>query len=185
MAQLLKRLQPVLYAGLVIAAIRYAMDWIAPDSSMGFGLYIAMPLVLLHAGLRGRYDDLGFKILPGLFVTGFLIWFASGIVAYPTGALLDWEFGRHRPMASHEEIVTLHGERNALRPPGAPEIPLETIEAEEQKKAAIPFVRPEGTGPRLAQCLLIASISSLAGALWCALFGALFIGLPAKLRGRS
>lgn len=81
--------------GWIIAAIRLVLDLSAPDMSMYFGVYYAMPLAYLYYGLTGKMDDLPWSRLAiAMVVVGFFVWFIPNTITYTAAQFMGWDFGR-------------------------------------------------------------------------------------------
>ncbi len=91
-------LRPLVFLGWAIAAGRFALEWIAPDASMYFGVYYVMPLVLLVFGLRGHFDGVGFwRLVLCMFLTAILVWGIPNSVSYTVAQFQGWTHGRFGP----------------------------------------------------------------------------------------
>ena len=66
--------RPLVFFGWAVAAVRFGMEFVVPDAAMWFGLYLAMPVALLHCGVTGRLDSLGFgRLCLGMLIVGVLV----------------------------------------------------------------------------------------------------------------
>ena len=179
----LHRFRYIIFFGLAIGMLRFGLDIFLPEYAKYVSLYLMVPLAIAAAGFKGTFDDLGFKALPMVFVCGFIIWFGSGSVAYTTGELCGWEFGRYKhPMSEAQLIDELNRRNDGV--PLSERVTKNKIRKEDEATARVRFPRREGVINHILDGLLISFVSSLSGAIWCLLIGGLFIGLPAHLRTR-
>lgn len=92
---LLLAVRPLLLAGWAIAVVRLLLDAFAPDVSMLFGLYYALPVVLLVLGCRGAFDDLSWgRLSLAMMLTAVLVWAPMDAIAYVTAQFAGWTHGR-------------------------------------------------------------------------------------------
>ena len=85
----------LIYFGWVIAAIRFLLEFTAPDQSMYFGVYIIMPLAYLYYGIKGKLDDLTWpRLALGMVIVAFFVWFIPNCIAYTTAQFMAWDHGR-------------------------------------------------------------------------------------------
>jgi hypothetical protein len=149
------RLLPLVSFGIVVAMVRYALEFAAPAHTMWFGVYFAMPLAFLAIGMRGSWGAIRW---PALFGTMLLIvlfvWTIPNTIAYTTGQFLEWNHGRF-----------YHG---------GPDDP-------NTRAAAIAesFLGKVGLGA------LQGLLTSIGGIVWCTVGGTLLIWLPGRLRRRA
>ncbi len=95
-----QRLFPLVLYGWVIGAIRYLLEFIAPDQAWYFGLYYCMPVAILFVGLSKRWGAVRWTQVAGTMVAlAVLTWFVCNSIAYVTGQFMQWGHGRF-PTAS-------------------------------------------------------------------------------------
>ncbi len=95
-----QRLFPLVVYGWVIGAIRYLLEFIAPDQAWYFGLYYCMPVALLFVGLSKKWGAVRWTQVAGTMVAlAILTWFVCNSIAYVTGQFMEWRHGRF-PTAS-------------------------------------------------------------------------------------
>ncbi len=91
-----QRLFPLVVYGWVIGAIRYLMDFIAPDQAWYIGLYFYMPLAILFVGLSKKWGAVRWgQVAVTMVALAFLTWFVWNSIAYVTGQFMGWEHGRY------------------------------------------------------------------------------------------
>ncbi len=96
-----QRLLPLVLYGWVVGAIRYALEFIAPDQSMYFGLYYLMPVALLWVGVTRRWGAVRWtQVAVTMVALAFLTWFVCNTTAYVTGQFVGWQHGRFSPAAA-------------------------------------------------------------------------------------
>lgn len=94
-ASLFARMRPLILFGLAVAAVRFALDFARLDAAMWFGVYYALPVALLVAGVRGTYDDLSWwRLVRGMMLVALCCWFVPNVISYTTGQFLGWTHGR-------------------------------------------------------------------------------------------
>ncbi len=101
-----ERLAPLVLIGWTVAAIRLVLEFAAPEESMFFGVYYAMPVALLWAGMTGRFR--GVRVphyLLGIFVVALLVWTVPNAITYTLGQFLGWEHGRFQPAVQSAPIA--------------------------------------------------------------------------------
>ncbi len=92
-----QRLFPLVVYGWVIGAIRYLLEFIAPDQAWYFGLYYYMPVAILFVGLSKKWGAVRWTQVAGTMVAlAVLTWFVCNSIAYATGQFMEWEHGRFR-----------------------------------------------------------------------------------------
>lgn len=95
---ILAAIRPLLIAGWSIAAIRLALDALAPDAAMWFGVYWLMPVVLLVLGRRGALAEFRWlRLALAMIVTGLLVWALPNLVSYTIAQFAGWTHGRFTP----------------------------------------------------------------------------------------
>jgi hypothetical protein len=105
-----KRLLPLILFGWAIGAIRYLLDFLAPDQAMYMGLYYLMPVALLWIGMTRRWGAVSWRQVAGTMVLlAFCTWFVWNSTAYLTGQFLGWEHGRFAPNRAAPVAETLFG----------------------------------------------------------------------------
>ena len=152
---LTQRIRALAVFGLAVGLIRYALEFVAPDAAMWFGLYYAMPVALLVVGVRRSWGDIRWLTLLGtMFVLCPIVWGISNSLAYTTGQFLGWQHGRFYY--------------------GGPDDPA-------NRAAPIAATALGKLGWGLLQGLL----TSIGGTVWCTAWGTLLVWLPARLRRRT
>lgn len=85
----------LIYFGWLIAAIRFILEFAAPDQSMYIGVYFIMPLAYLYYGLKGKLDDLTWpRLALGMVMVAFFVWFIPNCISYTTAQFMAWDHGR-------------------------------------------------------------------------------------------
>lgn len=87
---------PLIFIGWAVAAVRLVLEFVAPDISLWFGVYYAMPIVYAIYGF-GTTRFKGWPwlhILLGAVVAGFTIWTIPNCIAYTLAQFMEWEHGR-------------------------------------------------------------------------------------------
>ena len=88
----------LVFFGWAVAAIRLLLDFVAPEQSMFFGVYIMMPLAYLYYGLKGKWDHLPWlRVAGSLLAVVFLVWFIPNLISYTTAYFVGLEHGRFSP----------------------------------------------------------------------------------------
>jgi hypothetical protein len=87
---------PLIYIGWAIAAVRLVLEFVAPEVSLWFGVYYAMPVVYAFYGFRTeRFKGWPWvRILLAAVVAGFAIWTIPNCIAYTLAQFMEWEHGR-------------------------------------------------------------------------------------------
>ena len=138
-----QRLLPLVLYGWVIGAIRYLMDFIAPDQAWYIGLYYYMPVAILFVGLSKKWGAVRWTQVAGTMVAlAVLTWFVCNSIAYVTGQFMEWRHGRF--------------------PTGSP--------------------IADTVSGKLWAGVSTAAVTTVAGTLWCVVWGTVVIWLPAKRR---
>ncbi|MBL8730617.1 MAG: hypothetical protein JNM25_19525 [Planctomycetes bacterium] len=150
---LAQRIRGLVLLGLTIGLIRYALEFTQSQHTMSFGVYYVMPIAFLVVGLRGLWGDITWpKLLGSMAVMCLIVWGIPNTLAYTTGQFLGWQHGRF-----------YHGG---------------TEDAEHTRAAPIAATTLGKLGWGALQGLL----TSVAGTIWCTLWGTVLIWLPARLR---
>ena len=85
----------LIFFGWLVAIIRFALEFVAPEQAMYFGVYYVMPLAYLYYGLTGKLDDLKWPQLAlGMVIVAFFVWFLPNSISYTTAQFLELEHGR-------------------------------------------------------------------------------------------
>lgn len=87
---------PLIFIGWAIAAVRLILEFVAPDISLWFGVYYAMPVVYAIYGFgTARFKGWPWlRILLAAVVAGFAIWTIPNCIAYTLAQFMEWEHGR-------------------------------------------------------------------------------------------
>lgn len=104
-----QRLKPLVIFGYIVAAIRLALDAVAPEFllTMHFGLYYLMPVAILVIGLRRTWGPVRWRTTAGtMIVLAFLVWGVWNSIAYTTGQFMEWTHGRFAPARASPPAVT-------------------------------------------------------------------------------
>jgi hypothetical protein len=154
---LAQRIRGLVLLGLGIGLCRYGLEFVAPDRAMWFGVYYLMPIALLVVGVRGSWGDITWpRMLGSLAVMCLLVWGIPNTLAYTTGQFLGWQHGRFYNGGVED--------------------------AENTRAAPIAATTLGKLGLGVLQGLL----TSVAGTIWCTVWGTLLIWLPARRRrGRA
>ena len=150
--------------GSVIAAIRLGLDFWDRELAMWFGLYYAMPVVILVLGRRRQWGPIPWtSMATTLVIVACLVWGVWNTISYSVGQFMEWTDGRYYP-----------GE---LQPDGSwadgtlPDGTTKGKRADFVKATALAKI---GTGA------LHGLISSITGSIWSILAGTLFLWRPGR-----
>ena len=90
-----ERLRPLVLLGLAIGLLRYAMEFVAPQHAMWFGVYYVMAAAILFVGITGKWGPIRWPVLLGtMALLCLIVWGIPNTVAYTTGQFLEWNHGR-------------------------------------------------------------------------------------------
>ncbi|MFT7535180.1 MAG: hypothetical protein ACI85K_001131 [Hyphomicrobiaceae bacterium] len=149
------RIKPLVLAGLSIAMVRFAAEFVAPDLGWYVGVYHLMPLVILIVGAKDAWGPVHWPLVPAsMVVMCLIVWGIPNTIAYTTAQFLEWNHGRFY---------------------------FEGWDSELSRAAPIAEASMDKLGWGMSQGLL----TSVGGTIWCTLWGTLLIWLPARLRHRS
>lgn len=149
------RVRPLVVLGLATGLLRYAMEFVAPEHAMWFGIYYVMAAAILILGVRGTWGAIRWPALLGtMTLVCVIVWGISNTLAYTTGQFLEWNHGRF-----------YHGG------------------PEDQGTRAAP-IAASALG-KVGLGLLQGVLTSIAGTIWCTVLGTLLIWLPGRLRRTS
>lgn len=147
------RLIPFVVAGYAIAALRLAIDFWDREAAMWFGLYYAMPVVILWIGVTRRWGLIGWKQMAvTMLVAAPLVFGVCTVIAYTVGQFMEWTDGRFYP---GEPVELASGE----------------IEWQGGRTAPVRDTALAKVGVGLVHGL----ITSVIGTAWCIFFGTLFV----------
>lgn len=153
---LAQRIAGLVLLGLTIGLIRYGLEFTHSQHTMWFGVYYVMPIAMLVIGLRGGWGDIRWpQLLGSMAVMCLFVWGIPNSLAYTTGQFLGWQHGRFYNGG--------------------------TTDPEHTRAAPIAATTLGKLGFGLMQGLL----TSVAGTIWCTVWGSLLIWVPARLRRRS
>lgn len=69
------RIKPLVLAGLSIAIVRFAAEFVAPDLGWYFGVYHLMPFVILIAGAKDAWGPVRWPLVPAsMAVMCLIVW---------------------------------------------------------------------------------------------------------------
>jgi hypothetical protein len=107
MSGLWKDVKPLVFFGWVVAAIRFALEFTAPQQAWYFGVYWLMPIALLYFGLvRHRLDHLSWpRLALAMILVGMLVWFVPNAISYSTAQFQGWTHGRFAPNVQSAPIA--------------------------------------------------------------------------------
>lgn len=184
----LSKFRWIFLAMTAVAALRFLLEFVAPDVAGYVGLYYATPIILLVAAVQKQLDGLDWKqLLSCLFIAAFLGWFPMNAVAYTTGQFAGWDFGRHE-WDEEFEAKRLEAEKIiAARPAGSEPIkPAQMAEEMLGRKgrSKMPVAPGESALDKIGVGLIVSFIGGVIGALTTLLWGAILIGFPAHMRRR-
>lgn len=92
----IRGMAPLIFIGWGVAFVRLALEFLAPEMSLWFGVYYAMPIVygIYGFGTTRFLDWPWLRILLGAVIAGFAIWSIPNSIAYTLAQFLEWEHGR-------------------------------------------------------------------------------------------
>ena len=107
MRELWKDAKPLIFFGWIVAAIRFLLEFSAPQLAWYFGVYWLMPIALLYFGtLRRRFDHLSWpKLALAMVLVGMLVWFLPNAISYTTAQFEGWTHGRFAPNVQSAPIA--------------------------------------------------------------------------------
>lgn len=147
-----QRLLPLVVLGLAVGLARYAMEFVAPEHAMWFGVYYVIGATIVLIGLTGKWGAIRWPALLGtMALMCLIVWGIPNTLAYTTGQFLEWKHGRFHY--------------------GGPDDPT-------NRAAPIAATTIGKIGWGVLQGLL----TSVAGTIWCTILGTVFIWLPGRLR---
>lgn len=89
---------PLAALGLAVGAVRYALEFVAPQHSMWFGVYYVMAAAYVVVGITDAWGPIRWPAMAGTMIClAFTVWGVWNTVAYTTGQFLGWEHGRFEP----------------------------------------------------------------------------------------
>lgn len=161
-----QRILPLVLFGWALAATRLILDFTAPDwpPTMHIGVFFTLPFFIAYIGLMRKWGRISWpQMALSMLLVGFLVWGIWNSIAYTTGQFMEWTHGRFDP--------------------GTPTIGADGVTTYEGGRASP--IQAESLG-KIGQGLLHGLVSSVAGSVWCILFGSVFIWVPAMLgRGEN
>ncbi len=87
--------RPLVLVGLVVAVIRYVLEWTSPGISMWFGVYYVVIPLLAYFALARRFDRCSWpKAALAMVLLAVLVWGLPNLVAYATAQFQGWTHGR-------------------------------------------------------------------------------------------
>ena len=147
-----QRLLPLVAVGLAVGLARYVAEFVAPGQAMYVGIYYVMPIAFLVVGLRDGWGPIRWPALLG------------------TMALLCaivWGVSNTLAYTTGQFLGWQHGRFHN----GGPDDPT-------NRAAPIAATALGKIGLGVMQGVL----TSVAGTIWCTLWGTVLIWLPARLR---
>ncbi|MCA8976641.1 MAG: hypothetical protein KDC98_18110 [Planctomycetes bacterium] len=148
------RLRPLALLGLAIGLIRYGLEFMAPGVAMFFGVYYVMPIAFLVIGIRRQWGPIRW---PAVLGTMALL------------CLIVWGITNTLAYTTGQFLEWNHGRFYN----GGPSDP-------DNRAAPIAATALGKIGWGLLQGVL----TSVAGTIWCTLWGTVVIWLPAKFSRR-
>ena len=145
------RLRPLLLLGLPIAGLRYVAEFVAPEHAGWFGVYYAMALAIAVLGVRRSWGPIRWRALLGTMAL-------LAVVVWFVPNLIAYTTGQF--------LGWNHG-RFHYGGPGDP--------ANKAAPIAATTLGKIGTGA------FVALLTTVAGTVWCTLWGTLLIWLPGRL----
>lgn len=149
-----QRIRSLVVLGLAVGLLRYALEFTASDHAMWFGVYYVMPIALLVVGVRGSWGDITWPQLLG---------------SMAVMCLLVWGIPNTLAYTTGQFLGWQHGRFYAG-------------DAEGEGGRAAPIVAT--LWGKIGVGLLQGLLTSIAGTVWCTMWGTLVIWLPARLRRR-
>lgn len=149
-----QRLRPLVALGLAVGLVRYALEFAAPDVAMLFGVYYVMPVAFVVIGFRGTWGNIRW---PALLGTMALL------------CLVVWGITNTLAYTTAQFLGWQHGRFHY----GGPDDP---------SNRAAPIAAT--TLGKIGWGLLQGLLTSIAGTVWCTIWGTLVIWPPARLRRR-
>jgi len=145
-----QRVFPVAAVGLAVGLARYACEFVAPEYAMWFGVYYVMPVVILIVGVRRAWGPIGWRAMAGTMLCV---------------ALIAWGIPNTIAYTTGQFLEWNHG-RFFYGGEGA----------EGNRAAPIAATTLGKIGWGVAQGFL----TSLAGTVWCVVFGTVFVWVPRR-----
>lgn len=149
-----ERIRGLVLLGLAIGLLRYALEFTASPYAMWFGVYYLMPVALLVVGLRGLWGPIPWPKMLG---------------SIAVMCLLVWGIPNTLAYTTGQFLGWQHGRFHY----GGPDDPA---------TRAAPIAAT--TWGKLGWGVLQGVLTSVAGTIWCTVWGTLVIWLPARLRRR-
>lgn len=157
---LMSRLKPIMFVAWAVIALRFALEFTAPENARALpGIYYAMPLLLAWAGWRGQLDAFSYgRMVLGFLLLAVLCWTLPNLIVYSTAQFLGWEHGRFYP---------------------GTELPDGSIEGQFGPAIA------DSTGGKLLTATTVALLTTIAGFVWTFVWGTLVVYLPKRIRAKK
>lgn len=93
-----RRMRPLIFVGLAVGAVRLVLDFAHVEAAMWIGVYYALPVALLVAGIRGTYDGVSWwQLVVGMSLVSMCCWLPANTIAYTAAQFLGWTHGRFAP----------------------------------------------------------------------------------------
>jgi len=176
-------LNPIIYVAWIVAVLRLITEALTTDLNIigMMSVYMTTWVLLLYCGFTGLLDTLVWKkLFLGAGILAVCCWFVPNTIAYTVAQFQEWDHGRFHVSVEHDELAAKYREEGmGVFEAGAKA----TEELGVERSRTGP--RAETTGGRLLAGLGVGFFTSIAGFLWCAVFGSLFVGIPAPRRRRS
>ena len=94
--------------GLAIGGVRFVLEFLAPNQSMYFGLYYAMPVALLAIGLSNAWGSVRWlSLLRAMVFTAVIVWGTWNSVSYTTAQFLEWNHGRFSALEGDQRALPI------------------------------------------------------------------------------
>ena len=103
-------IKPLVFFGWVVAAIRFALEFVAPQQAWFFGVYWLMPIALIYFGVQHKLEHVAWpRLALSMVLLGVLVWFVPNAIAYTTAQFQGWSHGRFAPQTQSAPIAPTPG----------------------------------------------------------------------------
>ena len=98
--------KPLVWFGWAVAAIRFALEFVAPQQAWYFGVYWLMPVALIYYGVQKKLDHLSWpRLALSMLIVGVLVWGLPNVIVYTTAQFQGWTHGRFTPQTQSAPIA--------------------------------------------------------------------------------
>lgn len=176
-------LKPIIYAAWIVAILRLITEALTTDLNIVamMSVYMTIWVLLLYSGITGLLDQLVWKkLFVGAGILAVCCWFVPNSIAYTVAQFQEWNHGRFYVSEEHDALSALYRDEG-LGMFEAGSKATEELGVERSRTGP----RAETSGGRILAGLGVGFFTSIAGFLWCAVFGSLLVGIPATMRRRK